>query len=150
MRVTKLLEDADVPTLKLFMAFDAFSVPDLTDFLVAKFSGLKQDGQIELISDTPRKEFVGRAIAIYSSAGNYRSAELHGQALIVPLASNFSAEDVQRTLDAVLGNSQISYASGTPDVLLEVFKLTQGLLESTRPSWQHFVDEMTSQHGGKI
>lgn len=149
MRVTKLLEDADVPTLKLFMAFDAFSVPDLVDFLLAKFSGLDQDGQIELISDTPRKEFVGRAIAIYSSAGNYRSAELHGQALIVPLASQFTAEDVQKTLEAVLGNSQISYASGTPDVLLEVFKLTQGLIETTRPHWQHFVDEMTAQHGGK-
>ena len=130
------------------MAFDAFSVPDLTDFLLAKFSRLEQDGQIELISDTPRKEFVDRAIAIYSSAGNYRSAELNGQSLIVPLASQFAAEDVQRTLEAVLGNSQISYASGTPDVLLEVFKLTQGLIDTTRPYWQHFVDEMTAQHGG--
>lgn len=150
LRVTRLLESADVPTLKLFMVFDAFAVSDLADFLLAKFSGLDQDGQIELISDTPRKEFVGRAIAIFSSAGNYRSAEQHGQALIVPLASYFSSEDVQRILDAVLGNSQISYASGTPDVLVEVFKLTQNILELTRPHWQRFVDEMTAQHGGKI
>jgi len=149
MRVTRLLENADVPTLKLFMAFDAFAVPDLADFLLAKFAGLDQDGQIELISDTPRKEFVGKAITIYSSAGNYRSAEQFGQALIVPLASCFTAEDVKRTLDAVLGNSQISYASATPDVLMETFKLTQNLLEKTRPYWQQFVDEMTAQHGGK-
>lgn len=150
LRVARLLENADVPTLKLFIAFDAFAVPDLADFLLAKFSGLDQDGQVELISDTPRKEFVGSAISIYSSAGNYRSAEQHGQALIVPLASYFSTEDVQRVLDAVLGNSQISYASGTPDVLVEVFKLTQNILEQTRPHWQRFVDEMTAQHGGKI
>lgn len=150
MRVTKLLEQADVPTLKLFMAFDAFAVPDLADFLLAKFSGLEQDDQIDLISDAPRKEFVDKAVTIYSSAGNYRSAELYGQALIVPLASFFSPDDVGRTLDAILGNSQISYASGTPDVLLEVFKLTQSLLEQTRTHWQRFVDEMTTQHGGKV
>ncbi len=150
MRVTRLLEHADVATLKRFMAFDAFAVADLVDFLLAKFTGLDQDGQIELISDTPRKEFVGKAIAIYSSAGNYRSAEQHGQSLIVPLAPFFTADDIRNTLDAVLGNSQISYASGTPDVLMEVFRLTQPMLEQTRPHWQRFVDEMTAQHGGKL
>lgn len=150
LRVTRLLENADVPTLKSFMAFDAFAVPDLADFLLAKFSGLDQNGQIELISDTPRKEFVSKAIAIYASAGNYRTAEQHGQALIVPLAAFFTAEDVKTCLDAVLGNSQISYASGSPDVLTEVFRLTQGLLEQTRSDWQRFVDEMTAQHGGKV
>ncbi|MBN9203001.1 hypothetical protein [Methylibium petroleiphilum] len=150
MRVTRLLEHADVATLKRFMAFDAFAVPDLVDFLLAKFTGLDQDGQIELISDTPRREFVGRAIAIYASAGNYRSAEQYGQSLIVPLASFFTADDVRITLEAVLGNSQISYASGSPDVLMEVFRLTQPMLDQTRPHWQRFVDEMTAQHGGKL
>jgi len=150
MRVTKLLGDADIPTLKLYMAFDALAVPDLVDFLLAKFSALGDEGQIELISETPRKEFVHRAIAIYAAAGNYRSAEQYGQALILPLASFFSEQDVKTTLEAILGNSQISYASGTPDVILEFFKLTQGLVDQTRPHWQEFVDEMTKQHGGKV
>ena len=97
------------------------------------------DGQIELISDTPRKEFVYRAIDIYASAGNYRTAEQYGQVLILPLASFFSEQDVRKTLEAVLGNSQISYGSGTPDVVLELFKLTHGLIEQTRPHWQAFV-----------
>lgn len=148
MRVTRLLEHADVATLKRFMAFDAFAVPDLVDFLLAKFTGLDQDGQVELISDTPRKEFVGKAITIYASAGNYRSAEQYGQSLLMPLASFFTEDNVRNTLDAVLGNSQISYASGSPDVLIEVFRLTQPILDQTRPHWQRFVDEMTSQHGG--
>ena len=117
---------------------------------MAKFSGLDNDGQIELISDTPRKEFVYRAIDIYASAGNYRTAEQYGQVLILPLASFFSEQDVRKTLEAVLGNSQISYGSGTPDVVLELFKLTHGLIEQTRPHWQAFVDEMTDQNGGKI
>jgi len=150
MRVTRLLENADVATLKRFMAFDAFAVLDLADFLLAKFTGLDQDGQIELISDTPRREFASKAIEIYASAGNYRSAEQYGQSLIVPLASFFTADNVQNTLAAVLGNSQISYASGSPDVLMEVFRLTQSMIEQTRPHWQRFVDEMTAQHGGKI
>jgi hypothetical protein len=149
MRVTRLLEHADVATLKRFMAFDAFAVPDLVDFLLSKFTGLNQDAQIELISDTPRKEFVSKAISIYASAGNYRSAEQYGQSIIVPLASFFTADDVRNILDSVLGNSQISYASGSPDVLIEVLRLTHSMLEQTRPYWQRFVEEMTSQHGGK-
>ena len=87
---------------------------------------------------------------IYASAGNYRSAEQYGQSLIVPLASFFTADDVRITLEAVLGNSQISYASGSPDVLMEVFRLTQPMLDQTRPHWQRFVDEMAAQHGGKL
>jgi len=150
LRIRRLLESADVETLKSFVAFDALTVPDLTDFLLSKFSGLDQAGQIELISDTPRKEFVSKAIEIYSSANSYRTAEQHGQALIVPLAAYFGPQDVKTCIDAVLGNSQISYASGTPDVLAGVFKLTQGLLDDTRPDWQRFVDEMTAQHGGKV
>lgn len=150
LRVTRLLENADVPTLKSYTAFDAFAVPDLADLLLAKFSGLDQDGQVELISHTPRKEFVTKAIAIYASAGNHKAAEQHGQSLIVPLATFFTAEDVRACLDAVLGNSQIAYSSSSPEVLAEVFRFTQGLLEQTRPDWQRFVDEMTTQHGGKV
>lgn len=150
LRIRALLETADVAALKSFMAFDAFAVPDLTDFLLAKFSNLDQVAQVELISDTPRKEFVSKAIEIYASAGNYRMAEQHGQSLILPLAAYFTAQDLKACIDAVLGNSQISYASGTPDVLAQLFKLTQGLLDQTRPEWQRFVDEMTAQHGGKL
>ncbi|MBK7457969.1 MAG: hypothetical protein IPJ42_06050 [Betaproteobacteria bacterium] len=149
MRVTRLLENADVATLKLFMAFDAFAVPDLADFLLAKFSGLEQDGQVALISDAPRKEFVSTAITIYSSATSARQAEQYGQALIVPLASFFTVEDVTRTLDAVLGNSQISYATGSPDLMLELFRLTPGLIDQSRPIWQGFVDAMTVRNEGK-
>lgn len=149
LRVRRLLENADVATLKAFMTFDAFVVPDLTDFLSAKFSGLDDDEQVELISDMPRPEFVSKAIEIYAGAGSWRIAEKYGQSLIIPLAPYFKTQDVKACLEAALGNGQISYASGTPDVLAEVFRLTQGLLGQTRDDWQHFVDEMTAQHGGK-
>jgi hypothetical protein len=68
---------------------------------------------------------------------------------VIPLAPHFGADDIGRLLDAVLGNSQISYASGTADVLLEVFKLASAALPASRDHWQRFVDEMTAQHGGK-
>ena len=110
---------------------------------------MEQDGQVALISDAPRKEFVSTAITIYSSATSARQAEQYGQALIVPLASFFTVEDVTRTLDAVLGNSQISYATGSPDLMLELFRLTPGLIDQSRPIWQGFVDAMTVRNEGK-
>lgn len=88
-------------------------------------------------------------IDIYATAGSYRDAERLGQTVVIPLAPHFGAEDIGRLLDAVLGNSQISYASGTADVLLEVFKLTSASLPASRDHWQRFIDEMTAQHGGK-
>jgi hypothetical protein len=132
------------------VVFDAFVVPELADVLLAKFTSFKIADQVRLIADNPKREFVSIAIDIFSSAGSYRDAEQLGQSTVLPLASHYESADIGRLLAAVLGNSQISYASGTPDLLLEVFTITQALLSETRAAWQHFVDEMTAQHGGKV
>ena len=150
LRLIKLIEESSIEDLQTFVVFDAFVVPELADVLLAKFTSFKVADQVRLIADNPKREFVSIAIDIFSSAGSYRDAEQLGQSTVLPLASHYESADVGRLLAAVLGNSQISYASGTPDLLLEVFTITQALLPETKATWQHFVDEMTTQHGGKV
>lgn len=149
LRILRLIEDSSVSQLKGHYCFDAFSVQNISDALLGRFYAFEKEEQVELIADNPKREFVDQGIRIYSDSLNYRESERLGNSVIVPLASHFSAQDVKKLLDAVLGNSQISYASGTPDVLLEVFRMTQPLLGETSDCWQSFVDTMTEQHGGK-
>ncbi|NNB48786.1 hypothetical protein [Pseudomonas fragi] len=149
LRVRRLIEDSSVAQLKNHLCFDAFSVQSVSDALLARFYALENEEQVELITDNPKREFVDQGIRLYSDAPSYRESDRLGQSIVVPLAVQFTTQDVQKLLDAVLGNSQISYASGTADVLLEVFRITQSLLGETKEYWQGFVNKMTEQHGGK-
>ncbi len=149
LRLVRLIEQCAIEDLKEHLVFDAFSIPELADTLLAKFTSFDTTERAQLLSDSPCREFVPFGIEIYSSAGSYRESERLGQTVVIPLAPHFEANDVGLLLDAVLGNSQISYASGTSDVLDEVFELTSAVLPTARDHWQRFVDEMTAQHGGK-
>jgi len=149
LRLVRLIEECSLDDLKSCLVFDSFSVPELADALLAKFLSYGSAERVQLLSDNPRKEFVPIGIEIFASAGSYRDAERLGQSVIIPLAPHFETDDIAKLLQAVLGNSQLSYASGTSDVLLEVYKLTASLLPVTRDHWRQFVDEMTAQHGGK-
>jgi hypothetical protein len=149
LRLMRLVEECSIEDVKDHLVFDAFSVPELADPLLAKFTSFEEPERIQLLSHNPCGEFVPFGIDIYSTAGSFRDAERLGHTVIVPLAPHFESEDIGRLVDAVLGNSQISYASGTADVLLEVFKLASTALPASQEHWQRFVDEMTAQHGGK-
>ncbi|WP_421405076.1 hypothetical protein [Agrobacterium fabrum] len=149
LRIVRLIEECAIDDLKEHLVFDAFSIPEMADTLLAKFTSFQQDERIQLLSDNPSREFVPFGIDIYSKAGSPREADRLGQTVVLPLARHFDADDIARLVDAVLGNSQISYASGTADVLVEVFKLTASALPASRGYWQRLVDEMTAQHGGK-
>ncbi|MEF8704100.1 MAG: hypothetical protein V5B32_12815 [Candidatus Accumulibacter sp. UW26] len=145
-RFKKLLDDADVETLKTHSAFDAFAIPELANILVARFESFDQDVQIGIISQNPRREFVTTAIRIYGDSGNWRTAEQRGRALMIPLAPLMSADELKAMLEAVKENSQIYWASGTPDILEQVFDLSKSAISETKPHWQSFVEEMTKKN----
>lgn len=147
-RVRTLLASSTLANLKGSGAFDAFVIPELADVLMGRFDTFDEDTQISIISENPRREFVQRAIEIYSGAGGYRHAEMLGRALMIRLAPFFSADHIRRVLDAVSGNGQIWGASGTPTILDTVFDLNRAVLPEARPHWQNFVDAMTKQHHG--
>jgi arylsulfatase A-like enzyme len=135
-------------TLKKHSAFDALAIPELAVVLLARFDSFKQDVQVGIISQTPRREFMAPAIRIYGDSGSWRAAEERARALMVPLAPLMNADDVQAMLDAVKGNSQIYEASGTPDLLEQMFDSSKSVIGGARAHWQDFVDEMTKKNHG--
>lgn len=147
-RIRTLLSSSTLADLKASGAFDAFAIPELADALMARFDAFDEDTQISVISEYPRREFVDRAIALYSGAGGWRHAEMLGRALMVRLATFFTDDDIRRILEAVMGNGQIGGASGTPSILDTVFDLSRSVLPGARPHWQNFVDVMTTQQRG--
>jgi len=147
-RIKTLLEASALADLKASGAFDAFAIPELASVLMARFDAFDEDAQVSIISENPRREFVGRAIELYGGAGGWRHAEMLGRALIVRLAPFLSADDIRQVLEAVIGNGQIRGASGTPTILETVFDRSRPVLVDARPHWQNFVDVMTAQERG--
>jgi hypothetical protein len=147
-RFRKLLQDVDAETLKQHSAFDAFSIPELAAVLLARFDSFKQDIQIGIISQIPRREFISRAIRIYGDSGGWRTAEERARALMIPVAPYMNADDVRAMLEATKGTSQIYEASGTPILLEQVFDLSKAVIGGAKPHWQDFVDEMTKKNRG--
>lgn len=141
-RVRRLLETADVETLKARAAFDAFAIPPLAVILLGRFNAFDATTKISIIAEHPRKELVHAGIELYEHAGSYRSAEQLGLSVILPLAPYFIAEDLQTVLKAASANGQIWDAAGTPDILGRLFDTTNFLLSDSRPYWQGFLAEL--------
>ena len=148
LRIKQLLRTSDAETMKAQAAFDSYVVPELAEILFSRFDTFDERTQVNIITEYPRREFVGRAIKIYKEAGGWRYAEMLGQSVIIPLSHFYTAEDIKEVLEAVVNNDQIGWASGTPGVIEKVFDLTHTLLPETRPYWIKFVEDMTEQAHG--
>lgn len=146
-RVKTLLENASLEVLKSTNAFDAFAIPELASMLSARLDAFDEPTLINVISENPRREFIPRAIAIYRQARGWRHAEQLGRALMIPLANQFSPENIQAMLDAVAENDQIKTASGTSTILETVFELSRPVLSEARHHWQAFVDRLAQEYG---
>lgn len=140
-RIRRLLETADVETLKAHAAFDGFAIAPLSAVLVDRFNGFDATTKISIISEHPRRELVSAGITLYEGAGGFRYAEQLGQSVILPLAPFFTADDLQATLAAAADNGQIWDAAGTPEILEQLFDSTRPLLPASRPHWEAFLDE---------
>lgn len=141
-RIRRLLETADVDTLKAHAAFDAFAIAPLSAVLVDRFNGFDATTKISIISEHPRRELVPAGITLYEGAGGFRHAEQLGQSVILPLAPFFTADDLQAALAAAADNGQIWDAAGTPEILEQLFDSTRPLLPASRPHWEAFLGEL--------
>ena len=139
-RIRRLLETADVETLKFCSAFDVFAIDSLSEVLIERFDSFEESLQVNIIAGHPRTEFVSRALEIYAGARSFRHADLLGESVVLPLAKFFSAEDVRIVLEAASNNLQISQAFGTPSVFEGLFDQTSSLLSCTWSHWKKFVD----------
>ncbi len=148
-RFKTLLKHANPEILKTHSAFDAFSIPELAEILLSRFNSFDQEVQISIISQNPLREFIAPAIQIYGNSGNYRTAEIRGRTLILPLAHLLTAEDINVLLECIKSNSQIYEASGTPEILNNIFDLSISIINDTKLFWQAFIAEMIKNNNGK-
>ena len=147
-RIRRLLETADVETLKTCAAFDTFATGPLSEVLLDRFDNFNEAVQISIIVEHPSKELVGRAIEIYAKAVSFRHAESLGQSVILPLAECFDSMNVEAVLKAASENGQIWNANGTPGILEQLFDQTISLLIDSRPHWKAFVHEQIDRMDG--
>lgn len=139
-RTRRLLETADVETMKAHAAFDAFAIAPLSAVLLDRFNGFDATTKISIISEHARRELVPAGIVLYEGAGSFRYAEQLGQSVVLPLAPFFTADDLQAVLAAAAENGQIWDAAGTPEILEQLFDITQPLLPASRAHWETFLD----------
>ena len=147
-RIRRLLETADVETLKTYAAFDAFAIARLSEVLLNRFDDFDETAKISIIVEHSRKELVGRGLEIYAQAESFRHAERLGQSIVLPLAKWFSPGDVKVVLKFVSDNEQIWKAAGTPEILEQLFDQTTSLLPNSRPHWKAFVQEQIDLMNG--
>lgn len=146
-RFRTLLQDANAEALKAHSAFDTFSIPELAEIISTRFDSFDQEVQIGIISQNPIREFITPAIRIYGDSRGFRTAEIRGRSLIIPLAQLMSAGDIQAMLDVVKNNDQIYDASDTANILESVFDLSLSVISDAKQYWQEFVDKMTQING---
>ena len=129
----------NIPSIRNFV-FEAIVIDDLKPIIVEGFERISPELQISIIKSTPQPEFADRAIALYSEAGSYRSAESLGESLILPMARCFSVSDIQKILKVAQENNQIYDASGTPAILDELYEKTKQYLPDLHESWKSFFE----------
>lgn len=129
-----------------YKAFDLLSNEDLGPILTNMFFGAEDVAQMNVISNNPQSEFTGKAIELYLSATNYRSAEYLGKAVIIPMLRYFSANDIVTIINGVQNNRQIWEASGTKDILNALFDKSVAHFETTKSAWKEFAENTLKYH----
>jgi hypothetical protein len=145
-RVVEILQKHPVDALAKAGAFDALSIPDLRPQLLDRFGALQAYEKQAVISENPRPEFADEAINLFAKARSFRSAESLGEGVILPMARNFSAEQVIRILAAATDNGEIWYASGMPSILERLFDATRPMLPQTAEAWRGFVRSVVAKN----
>ena len=147
MRVRRLLETADVATLKTHAAFDAFAIDSLSAILLDRFNGFDETTKISIIAEHPRKGLVCPGIDLYAQAASYSRAEQLGESIILPLATYFTAKDLERVLKVASENSQIYGAGGTHAILKQLLDQTTSLLLASPSDLRASLNELSSALG---
>src|SRR4051812_9647666 len=126
----------------------AFKVPELESILRARFKLLEDEKKEKFIAAIPVAELSDEAIRIFSESNGWRTAEARAKNLIVPLAQSFTADQVDRMLDATLRNDQIWDAAEIPEILANVFRLTHHLLPATARKWKALLENVEKLRPG--
>ncbi len=142
LRVKHLVQSLDFQELSSFGIFELLPMPEFQQTLLERFDDLEVEQKMQAISAHPYRELSKQAATLYSQAWSFRSAETLGENVLLPMAKYFSADEVAEILTAIRENSQISYASGTPDIMVRFFEKTKHLYFQVKSEWSNFLATM--------
>ena len=86
------------------------------------------------------EQSINQILRDFRRVGSYRQAESFAKKLIIPIAHQFSTQQVKKFLNVIESNRQIIDANETPQIVSEVFKKTKHLLSETNEFWQEFLN----------
>lgn len=118
--------------------FDIWGIPDLRQGLETALTKLEPEEQERVIKANLRAELADRAINLYACAFSFRQAEHVAHAIILPIAQDFSSEQVIKTIEAAMANQQIYDAIRSPSLLARLFDETQDHYSQTQQAWARF------------
>lgn len=143
-RIKTLLKTLDLKDLVEFEVFDAMQIPEFNELLTEKFARLELIEKEQIIATNPRLEFADLAVDLYVSAGSYRSAESLGKNILLPMSQHFTGEHINKILESIVENQQITFAAGTPIILLQFLEKSKHLLSDTKEGWINFVNNINN------
>jgi hypothetical protein len=89
--------------------------------------------------------YVDHVIRLLGASAAFRTAEDRLQQLVIPLAPVLSAEHLGQIAQLFANNDQITWAAGTADLLLDLFRRTSNVRAEARAHWEQ-VFEVLSTH----
>ena len=104
-----------------------------------KFDALDDDKKESFLSARPTQALADDAIRLFAESGSYRTSELRGRNLILPIAEHLDARQVRALLFAAADNAQIWNATQIPEIFTAIVRLTIDRLPDTRPDWRVFL-----------
>jgi hypothetical protein len=113
-----------------------WGIPELQKQILAVFDELDAGQKVSVITAVPGPHFADDGVQLYATSGNYRTAEVRGHRVLLPLAKYLSKDQITTVLRAVSQNAQIRFADESPAILAAFFDLTEEVREDLAEEWQ--------------
>jgi hypothetical protein len=123
----------------------AVKVAALRDIAIKRLPQASAETFAKVLRVDPSEVYLDQALTRFENATSFRKAESLLEQLVLPLASLFKKEDIERVCKAFLRNSQIEYANGVPALMLQLFQETAALAQSTRSAWKSVFDKLEDE-----
>jgi len=118
----------------------AMEVPALRELAIKRLPEASVETLARIVSPDSLPEVVHEAINRFERARSFRTSEKILEFLVLPLAPVFQKTEVERICKAFVTNSQVTYAVGIPNLLLQLFQAMPALTKSTKSIWKAVFD----------
>lgn len=145
-KIRNYIESAPEDSLSRFL-HQAVKVPDLRHAAMQRLTDADSEVLGKVIAADPSHDYVDLALRRFETAGSFRQAEELCESLVVPLATVFTPQDMNRIADAFLENTQITYANAIPGMYLELFNQTERLAGETKKYWRKISAKIQGDSG---